>query len=82
MHSHRNQSIDLQCDTIDCFLHQYEIDLIWLIGTRDQKVNIISCLHYYIISCVLFREADNPLIFTCSKTTIETLQKGVNYVQS
>ena len=48
----------------------------------DGKLHFL-CSDFYSIECMLTSVSEaNQQIFTCSKSTIETLEKSVKYVQS
>ena len=44
--------------------------------------NNIKCLQKTITNSIDIQERQSQLTFTCSKSTIETIEKGVKYVQS
>ena len=72
--SYRNQSIRLQSKSMDWFLYDN--------GLRHERVKFPFWISFWYWEGVEIKNAASQLTFTCSKSTIETLEKGVKYVQS
>ena len=60
------------------FIPQFKIDLVY---PQTPDKGYICSLIFFVFICIFYWSAITQPVFTCSKVTIETEEKGVKYVQ-